>query len=563
MSKLQSLEEMGHRMVCRGLPAKYVYRLIDELDDHLMDLSNENAEPNRRLGDSNRLENDVVRAFRSRSFFGRRPILGFLFTPIPLAIVVWVTYYATSFLLMRILCGPLDELPREQIATSTLLATVYYAGKIVPPAIAASLLGWIALRSGRPSRWLLSSICMLSLFCFFGLSSQIEFPSVNNSEGAFSLGIPPWPLNTQLVFSQLVQALVSFSIGLVFLGYIHKAMRSFSIRAANSSVRWVSLGLLFLAVSVGASLPIRSADAQTIQTEDLRWTDQFGNRRPWQPTPWNEAHASGDHCPNCDGGSCDCVDGRRSVFARLREVSGAWNSGDGDDLGITELDATLDFGTNLFNGNLLVSPSFGVNWLTGPTSTDLPSRLYDLRLDVTWAAEVNDRFRYKLQVSPGTYSDFRGDTQSVRMTGSAIGYFDWTDHLQLVFGATAFPEEDQGVTAVAGLVWVPRDDLIFELVFPAPRISWRFHHDARMENWLYFASNVTRVSYNVERTTSVDDIATYEASRLVVGVESRLQSGMNLFAEGGYAFDRDLEFDSRIGNMNLDDQAFVRMGLRY
>jgi len=558
MNELQSLEEMGRRMVSRGLPAKYVRSFVEELKDHLSDLSEESSDSEPRLGDKNLLEHDAVASFRSRSLFGRRPLLGFLGVPVPLAIAVWVTFYAVAFLIIRLAYGPLEAFPREELAASTLLVTLYYLGKIVPPAITASQLGRFAQRSGQTSSWLLCSICVLSLFCFFGLNSHIELPSVDSSEGVFSLGLLFWPSNAKLFFSQLVQSLVPLAIGTVFLCYFHKAMHSFSNSTANASVRGASLRVVFLAVLVGAPLLAQQATAQTLQTENLRWVDQFGNRQPWGAA--NERY---DYCSDCDKDCCDCHVGQRSVFGRLREFSGAWNSGNGDDLGITELDAALDFGTDMFDGNLLVSPSFGMNWLTGPISTDLPSQLYDLRLDVTWAAEVNDRFRYKLQVSPGTYSDFRGSTQSVRMVGSAIGYFDWTERLQLVFGAVSFPKEDQGVTGVAGLVWVPRDDLIFEAVFPAPRISWRFHHEAQMESWLYLTGNVTQVSYNVQRAAGADDIATYESRRLAVGVESRLASGMNLFAEGGYAFDRDLEFDSQVGNLSLNEQAFVRMGLRY
>jgi len=563
MNKLQSFNEMGRRMINRGLPPKYVHRFLGELQDHQSDLSDENRDSDLRLGDLRVLEHDAVTSFRSRSLFGSRPLLGFLGVPIPLAIAVWAGYYALAFLMIQTIYGPLDAIPHEKIATSTLIFSAYCLGKIVPPAITAALLSCLALRSGRPLKWLLISTGLLSLFCFFGFSSQVMLPYGNSTEGTFSLSIPSWSSNAQLIFSQLLQSLTALMIGVVFLWYSHRETRAFAKRMVNASIGCEPVRILLLAVSLGAFFLVQPVAAQTIKTENLRWPDQFGNRRPWRSAPRGEACVKGDCTSDCDEGCCDCPDSQRYVFGRLREFSGAWNSGNGDDLGITEFDVSLDFGTRLFKGKLLVSPSFGMNWLTGPTSTDLPSQLYDLRLDVTWSAEVNDRFRYKLQVSPGIYSDFRGDTETARMIGSAVGYYDYTEHLQLVFGATAFPEEDQGITAIGGLVWAPFDHLIFEMVFPAPRISWRFSHDPAKESWLYFTGDVTRVSYNVQRTTGADDFATYEASRLALGVENRLASGMNFFAEGGYAFDRALGFDSQIGNLNLADQAFVRVGMRY
>lgn len=562
MNEPLPLEAMKRSLIRRGLPPGYVCRLMGELADHLEDLSNETDASNQRIGDLERLESGAVEAFRSRSVLGRRPVFGFLLAPIPLAIAVWVGFYAVALLVGYAIFGPLEETPREEIAASGLILTVYYAGKIVPPAITAAILSWLAMRSGRPTRWLLSSIVLLSCFCFFGLSSQIQLPSPGSPKGTFSLGIPSWPASTQLL-GQLIQALVPLLVGSIFMVSLRKAIRSFPDSAANSLVRCGPLGILFLATVVECSLLTLPASAQTIQTEDVRWVGRFGNRRPWQSIAWDEGRVDGGQSHMCDESCYDSVDGRRSVFGRVREFSAAWNSGDGDDLGITELDAALEFGANLFEGNLLVSPRFGMNWLTGPTSTDMPGQLYDLRLDVTWAAEVSDQFRYKLQVSPGTYTDFRGDTQSVRMVGSAIGYFDWTESLQLVVGATAFPEAEQGVTAIAGFVWAPFDDLMVEAVFPAPRISWRFHHHTQLESWVYLTGNVTRVSYNVERTTGADDAATYEARRLAVGVESRLANDVNLFAEGGFAFDRSLEFDSGVGDLIPSDQAFVRMGMRY
>lgn len=236
-----------------------------------------------------------------------------------------------------------------------------------------------------------------------------------------------------------------------------------------------------------------------------------------------------------------------------------WLPGSGDDLGMTTLDLYSSFAVG--ETGFVITPGGGVSFVDGPSSTDLPARLYNVSLDVLWQTGVSDRFWLELAVTPTYFSDFRAiNSDAFRLLGRAIGYYAMTDTSQLVFGAVYLDLGDVSLLPIAGVIWAPRDDLRLELVFPQPVIGKRIEACEYHERWVYLMGEFGGGSWAIERAWGVADVANYSDLRLVAGLETRYAEGDGWRGEVGYVAGRWLDYNSGIGNYEPDSTAMVRLG---
>ncbi|HUG90651.1 MAG TPA: hypothetical protein VML55_07455 [Planctomycetaceae bacterium] len=240
----------------------------------------------------------------------------------------------------------------------------------------------------------------------------------------------------------------------------------------------------------------------------------------------------------------------------------SWLPGSGDDLGITSFDlySTFAVGSN----GLTVTPGGGIDLTDGPTSTDLPPRLYNLYLDVMWQKQVNDRFGFELALMPTWFSDFKqSDSDAFRLLGRAIGYYECNESTQLVLGVVYLDLGDVPWLPIAGLVWFPSEDVQIDLLFPRPRIGVRIERSECRDRWLYLAGEFGGGSWAIERVWGASDVATYSDVRLVAGLLNNYSDGQSWRAEIGYVFGRWLDYDSGLGNYDPDDTLMLRFGFLY
>lgn len=226
-----------------------------------------------------------------------------------------------------------------------------------------------------------------------------------------------------------------------------------------------------------------------------------------------------------------------------------------------EARATLEFPRA---PGVFVTPHFGWHFLSGPSATDMPPRLYDLSLDVSLYRPVGEQWLLQFAVAPGFYTD--GDNTSsdaLRIPARLMAFYTTAGGMQVVGGVLYLDREDVPFLPALGVIYQPREDLRYEIMFPKPRISWRQHAGPEWEQWVYASGELGGGSWAVRRTTGVDDVATYGDLRLVVGVERKRATGPGWFVEGGYVFNRELEFDSNVGNVEFGDTAFLRIGGSY
>lgn len=217
---------------------------------------------------------------------------------------------------------------------------------------------------------------------------------------------------------------------------------------------------------------------------------------------------------------------------------------------------------------LVLTPGFAVYFLEGPESTDLPARVYESYLQLRWLPSLSERWKVDLGITPGFYGDYAFvDSSTFRLSGHALGVFQWRPTLILSFGAAYLDREDVGVIPVAGIVWQPNQDWVLELLIPRPRVARRLHWPLldrpEAETWLYVGGEFGGGTWSVERADGSRDVATYRDFRLLGGIEQKVPFRLSWRLEGGYVFSRKLTFEEDVVKLRPNDTALVRLSISY
>jgi hypothetical protein len=158
MANQSSLEALRADLIRRGLPRRYVRRVVDELADHQEDLMAEcSGAADAKLGDMAALAEQIVAEFRASRFAGRHPFLVFVVAPIPLVILAWMLVLV-GFGLLSMLIEPMASLTERNLGA----LAIYHGLRFVPFAITALILCRLAYRCGR-REWAFFSCCLVAL----------------------------------------------------------------------------------------------------------------------------------------------------------------------------------------------------------------------------------------------------------------------------------------------------------------------------------------------------------------------------------------------------------------
>jgi len=254
------------------------------------------------------------------------------------------------------------------------------------------------------------------------------------------------------------------------------------------------------------------------------------------------------------------------VFQQVMFTSTWMPGGGANGLGITDLwlQSTFGFPLPTPDSPLLLTPSFEAQFLDGPTSPDLPPRLYDAALQFRYLRKFTPEFGIDLAVSPGMHGDFEPNSgREFRIPSRAIGAYDWDPELQIVFGVAYLDREDINWLPVGGVIWTPNDCTRVEAIVPRPRFSRRFCYDGITEDWWYVAGEFGGGSYGIQRANGTPDVATTSDYRILLGLEQKTCDGINGRVEIGYVFGRKVEYLSGTPTFNPDPTFLLRVGVWY
>ena len=236
-------------------------------------------------------------------------------------------------------------------------------------------------------------------------------------------------------------------------------------------------------------------------------------------------------------------------------------------LGIDELSVQTIFAFPLFTREspLVITPTFGVQFVDGPDTSELPAQLFDASVQVRHLRPIGERWTLDVAVTPGWHGDFEpGAGRQYRLPARALAVFTWSPETKLIAGLAYLDREDVNFLPVAGLIWTPSDDWKIEIVVPRPRVAWRMTCNGCQEDWLYLAGEFGGGSYGFHRSDGAADVATLSDLRLLVGLERRSPGGLNGQLEVGWVFNRQIDYlRSDLADLEPDSTALVRASIWY
>lgn len=235
-----------------------------------------------------------------------------------------------------------------------------------------------------------------------------------------------------------------------------------------------------------------------------------------------------------------------------------------DTLGIVSASGNMTLGFPKFD-NFTVRPSFGIHALSGPQTTDLPSVLHDLQVEVGWRQPIQERLSLRIAATTGLYSDFDQSSLSgaVRVSGLALLAFESSEDLQLVLGAAYLNLETLDVLPIVGVVYHPDDDTRYELLFPEAKLARRISRSDVCDRWAYLGTSFFGRTWHIGRTSGLEEDVTYTDWRVSLGLETKLVNHLAWYVELGAAFNRKLTYQSHIGDYDPGTTGFVRGGIYY
>lgn len=201
----------------------------------------------------------------------------------------------------------------------------------------------------------------------------------------------------------------------------------------------------------------------------------------------------------------------------------------------------------------------GFHFLDGPRSPDMPPRLFDFQLAYQARKPLSNRSMLDIRLGVGAFSDFEGSARKgIRFPGHVVSYYENSTDFASVFGVEVLDRDDISVLPVAGAIWRPHDDIVFECVFPRPRIQLRLSSNRA----IYFGGELgggtwAIKTWAIKRDDKRNDNATYRDLRVTWGI-TRFDDHDDSTLEIGWAFDRSLEYRSGLGDTDLDGAFLLR-----
>ena len=206
------------------------------------------------------------------------------------------------------------------------------------------------------------------------------------------------------------------------------------------------------------------------------------------------------------------------------------------------------------------------NW-NGPDGTlDLPSNVFRFGIDLELETPKSGPYSISLGMTPSINTDFDADAfdEGFQFDARGILFMQLDQYWTLGLGAQYWDRVDNIFLPWAGLIY--RDDYWeWQLMYPEARVSLFLGNESYWSKWLYVRAEYHVEAYGVNSTyagASADNQIQLEDKRLLLGL--KMDAGMySWIIEGGWVFDRDVEFANSVPGFSLADGFIGQIGLRY
>lgn len=218
---------------------------------------------------------------------------------------------------------------------------------------------------------------------------------------------------------------------------------------------------------------------------------------------------------------------------------------DNNGFGIQSLDLQHTWTIQHDIGHFLVTPGTTLHLWHGPTSLDLPARVYDTYLDLQWIAYQSENTSILLGATPGLYGDFNHiDSTTFQWSGWLVGRRALSTRVDALGGVAYLRQLESHWLPMGGLAFRPDPTTRLELLFPRPKIAKRAFPSANWEHWVSLSGQYGGGSWSVEDTPSSNALVSYQDLRLAIGWEATRTDNLQLQFEMGYAFDRSIQVNN-------------------
>lgn len=230
------------------------------------------------------------------------------------------------------------------------------------------------------------------------------------------------------------------------------------------------------------------------------------------------------------------------------EVDARWDAAYFRDVLYADLDLGLDF------AGILVTDSAGLQ---------LPDQLVRLSIDagLTWRYVGGTALQFRLK--PGIYSDFEEiSMDSLALPGSLALVQSFHPTVSGILGLEVRPSFETKILPRVGVAWQPADMIRLEAGLPRSRLSCAFNNE-----WSgHLGFEWQNVSYNLREKGDFDrERIEIEDYRLYGGVTKRMSDALQLTAEVGRLFDRQVEFRYPAADLprkvDVDNAIYLRVGV--
>ncbi len=262
--------------------------------------------------------------------------------------------------------------------------------------------------------------------------------------------------------------------------------------------------------------------------------------------------------------------GARKSFFQKANLGAAWiPQFESDGLGVTQINTNIVTALPFPKRHqpLVITPGYTVRFLEGPDFIDVPSRLHDADITFNHIRRITDQWVFNGSVTLGVYADDHSFSagDAFRVSGYGFGIYETSPNSKWLFGAVYVNRAGTTVIPAVGyLFWT--DDLKIDVVLPRPKIAWRTWScgpDGYDERWFYFQGDFGGGIWAVERASGTPDTLSYSDLRVMFGTERKQIGGISRRWEVGFVFNRELEYDTTPGTLEIDNSMFVRGVLTY
>lgn len=210
-------------------------------------------------------------------------------------------------------------------------------------------------------------------------------------------------------------------------------------------------------------------------------------------------------------------------------------------------------------------PEFNYRGWSGPDGVPMPADAYRFASDIEIGAQGPSPWGFQLGFTPQLATDFDKQLNSNAWLwdGRAMLFYKADPTLMLVGGVGYWDRVQDRIIPYAGVVWTPDDRWELRLLFPKSRISVLISDCGCMPVWLYgtFEYNVEAYQVGLSTLNRGDQvqIADYRA---LVGLRTS-NGSVASFIEGGYVFDRKVDFRGPTPDFDINDGWMIRLGVQY